>query len=107
VIVLLTSFYSAEALMTETKLHSVASTNDLLTVVAPMKQKLYADSFSIYRINRLIKDVQKRYAPDPLKFALAGYDEAGNIALRYTELSYQHPTQYPVQPNSLLELTQR
>ncbi len=101
VILLLTSFYPPETLLTETKLHSVASTNDLLTVVAPMKQKLYADSFAVDRINRLIKDVQRRYTPDSSRFALAGFGEAGNIALRYTELSHQFPTQFPVQPKAV------
>lgn len=37
VVILLTSFVSPASLLTETKLHSVAFTNDLLMVVAPMK----------------------------------------------------------------------
>ncbi len=98
-LVLLTSFLSPEKLLTETKLHNVAYTNDLLTVVVPMKQKLYADSFAINRLNVVIKNLQKRYTMDVSKFVLAGYGEAGNIALRYTELSYQHPSQYPLQPS--------
>jgi hypothetical protein len=32
---------------------------------------------------------------------LAGYDEAGNIALRYTELTYQNPSQFPLQPKAV------
>ena len=102
VVILLTSFYSPEDLLTETKLHGVTYTNDLLLVVAPMKQKLYADDFSVLRINSLLKHVQERYAADTSKFALAGYDEAGNIALRYTELTYQYPGNYPIQPKAVV-----
>lgn len=101
VVVLLTSFMSPGDLLTETKLHSVAYTNDLLFVVAPMKQKLYADSFAINRISAVLKDIQQRYATDTSKFALAGYEEAGGIALRYTELAYQHPAQYPIVPKAV------
>jgi hypothetical protein len=101
VIVLLTSFQAPESLLAETKLHNVAYTNDLLTVVVPMKQKLYADSFAVHRINTILSDIQKRFPADTSKFALGGYDEAGNIALRYTELTYEHPSQYPVRPKAV------
>jgi hypothetical protein len=101
VIVLLTSFVSPESLLPETKLHNVAYTNDILTIVASTKQKLYADSSTVNRINNILKDVTKRFSADPSKFALAGYDEAGNIALRYTELTYENPTQFSVQPKAV------
>lgn len=101
VVVLLTSFSAPQDLLSETKLHNVAYNNDLLTVFAPMKQKLYADSFAVNRINTIFKDIIQRYHADTSKFALAGYDEAGNIALRYTELVYQHPSQYPLQPKAV------
>lgn len=101
VVVLLTSFMTAEGLLPETKLHNVAYTNDLLTIVAYMKQKLYADSAAIQRINAMLKDVVTRFSPDTSKFVLAGYDEAGNIALRYTELAYEHPTQFVIHPKAV------
>ena len=100
-LVLLTSFQAPENLLSETKLHNVAYANDLLMVVAPMKQKLYADSIAIARINTLLRDIIGRFRADTAAFALAGYDEAGNIALRYTELTYEHPSQYPVQPKAV------
>jgi len=59
-VILLTSFLPPEILLTETKLHSVAYSNDLLTVVAPMKRKLYADQFAVNRINTIINDLQKK-----------------------------------------------
>lgn len=101
VIVLLTSFQAPTSLLSETKLHNVAYTNELLTVIVPMKQKLYADSFAIHRINTVLLDIHRRFTADTSKFALGGYDEAGNIALRYTELTYQHPAQYPIHPKAV------
>ena len=101
VLVLLTSFQSPESLLPETKLHNVAFANDLLTVIAPMKQKLYADSFAVARLNSLFKDVATRFVCDTSRFALAGYDEAGDIALRYTELSFEHPENFLVQPKAV------
>ena len=100
-IVLFTSFLPPESLLLETKLHNVASANDILTIVASAKQKLYADSSAIKRITTIIKDVTARFSADTAKFVLAGYDEAGNIALRYTELAYENPSAYPIQPKAV------
>lgn len=80
VVVLFTSFMSPEGLLPETKLHNVASANDILTIVASAKQKLYADSDAVKRITVILKDVVTRFSVDAAKFVLAGYDEAGNIA---------------------------
>jgi hypothetical protein len=101
VLVLLTSFTAPEDLMPETKLHNVAFVNNLLMVVASTKQKLYADSGTVNRINTILKDVIKRYSADTSVFALAGYDEAGGIALRYTELAYEHTSLFPLQPKAV------
>jgi len=100
VILLLTSFSSPADLLSETKLHNVACNNDLLTVFAPMKQKLYADTFAVNRINSLVKDIIQRFHADTSKFVLAGYDDAGSIALRYTELTYQYSS-YPIRPKAV------
>jgi hypothetical protein len=88
-------------LLPETKLHNVAYANELLTIIVPMKQKLYADSFAIHRIGAVLENIQKNFTIDTSRFALGGYDEAGNIALRYTELSYQFPSQYPIHPKAV------
>lgn len=101
VVVLLTSFIPPQSLLHETKLQNVAYVNDILTIVASTKQKLYADSSAINRINIILKDVTKRFSADTSKFTLAGYDEAGNIALRYTELTYENPSQFPIQPKAV------
>ena len=104
VLVLLSSFMQPESLLPETKLHNVAYANDLLTVVAFMKHKLYADSSAVDRINVILQDVGKRFSADTSKFALAGYGESGNIALRYTELTYEHPSQFLVQPKVIFAI---
>ena len=101
VLVLFTSFLPPEELLPETKLHNVAYVNDMLTIVASTKQKLYADSITVNRINRLLKDVIKRFSADTSAFVLAGYDDAGSIALRYTELAYENPPSYPLQPKAV------
>lgn len=100
-VVLLTSFLAPEDLLSETKLHNVAYNNDILSVFAPMKQKLYADTFAVDRINAIVKDIVQRFHADTSKIALGGYDDAGNIALRYTELTYQNPSRYPIQPKAV------
>lgn len=102
VVVLLTSFMSPENLLPETKLHNVAYTNDILTIVTSTIQKLYADSTAIKRLTVIMKDVVTRFSADTSKFALAGYDEAGNIALRYTELTYENPSAYLIQPKAVV-----
>ncbi|MDP9231118.1 MAG: hypothetical protein M3O67_10690 [Bacteroidota bacterium] len=101
VLVLLSSFMSPESLLPETKLHNVAYANDILTIVTFMNQKLYADSSAVHRINVILKDIATKFSADTSKFALAGYDESGNIALRYTELTYEHPSQFLVQPKAV------
>lgn len=101
VIVLITSFAPPEGLLSETKLHNVAYANDILTIIASTKQKLYADSSVVNRIKSILNDVTKRFSADVSRFTLAGYDEAGNIALRYTELAYENPNQFTVQPKAV------
>lgn len=102
VIVLLTSFLSPESLLPETKLHNVASANHILTIVASTKQKLYADSSAVKRVTAILKHVVEKFSANTSKVALAGYDEAGNIALRYTELTYENPSAFLVQPKAVL-----
>jgi hypothetical protein len=100
-IVLLTSFLPPENLLTETKLQNVAYANNLLTIMAPMKQKLFADSFAVHRISELLSDISSRFDVDTSKFVLVGYDDCGMIALRYVELTHEHPGNYPVQPKAV------
>jgi len=101
VLVLLNSFRVPESMLPETRLHNVGYANNILTVFASMNFKLYADSAAVLRINAIMQDIVTRFSPDTAKFALAGHDFAGSIALRYTELTYEHLEQYPVQPKAV------
>jgi hypothetical protein len=92
--VLFNSFSTPDFLLPETKLHNVAYANDLLTIFVSMKQKLYADSSTTERLNQILKHIVWKYSVDTSKFVLGGYDFAGNIALRYTELTNKSPSQF-------------
>lgn len=103
-LVLFNSFSTPENMLTETKLHNVAYANDLLTIYVSMKQKLYADAGTVERLNTILKHVVTKYAADTSKFVLAGYDFAGNIALRYSELTKEHPGQFLIHPRAVIAI---
>ena len=104
VLVLCNTFAPPEAMLPETKLHNTAFANDLLTVAVSLKQKLYADATTTDRLNALLKHVVTTYKADPARFALAGYDFAGNSILRYAELTQQIPSLYAVQPKAVMAI---
>ena len=60
-LVLLSNFYGLDGIISETKLHNVAYAygNDMLTIFVSMKEKLYADTTAIDRINTILKNVVK------------------------------------------------
>jgi pimeloyl-ACP methyl ester carboxylesterase len=103
-LVLLTSFSAPEALLPETKLHNVAYANDLLTVVVATPEKLYADGPAVERINAVLAHVAAAYQVDTGRFVLAGYDYAGPVALRYTELTRQQPSRFAVRPRAVMAI---
>lgn len=100
-LLLLTSFGPPELVLPETRLHSVAYANDLLTIYVSMGKKLYADTAAVNRINKIVKDLQARFSIDPARVALAGFGYSGNIALRYTELANEHAAAYPLHPRAV------
>jgi len=73
-LVLLSNFYDLDGIISETKLHNVAYAygNDMLTVFASMKQKLYADSITGDRIKIILKNITTKFSADTSKFAIAG-----------------------------------
>jgi hypothetical protein len=95
------SFRNAESLLPETRLHNVAAGNDLLTVYASLGKKLVADPDAITRINTVLKHVAAKYRVDTSAFVLGGHDMAGTIVLRFTELAYEHPSQFAVCPKAV------
>lgn len=105
-LVLLSNFYALDGIISETKLHNVAYAygNDMLTIFASMKQKLYADTITVDRINTILKNVVSTFSADTSKFAIAGFDYAGIIALRYTELTYEHPKDFLIHPKAVFTI---
>jgi len=95
-LVLITSLRSPESLLPETMLHNAAFANGILTIVASMQGKLFADNAAVARINAILRHMSARFRVDSSRVALAGYSYAGNIALRYTELANQFPSQFPL-----------
>ena len=102
--VLFRSFIAPEDILPETKLHNVASVNNMLTVFASLKQALSADTSSLERINTILKHVVQKFSLDTSKFALGGFEYAGNIVLRYTELAYQNPSQFLIHPKAVFAI---
>lgn len=99
--VLLTSFNSPEFVLAESKLQNIAYGNNLLTIIASLDASFCADSSSVDRINQILRNVITHYAADTSRFALGGYMYAGTTALRYTELCYENPSQYPLLPKAV------
>ncbi|GAA4338835.1 hypothetical protein [Flaviaesturariibacter amylovorans] len=91
VLALAVSFTAPESVLPETKLHNVASANDLLTVYFSLKQKPYADSVTVQRIDAILRDAARRFGADGRSFVLAGHDYAGPAVLRYTGLAAERP----------------
>lgn len=100
-LVLITCFNTAENLLPETRLHNVAWNNDLLTVYLSMGNKLYADAGAIDRINTVTNHLAATFSIDTARVVLGGYDFAGNIALRYTELANETPAKYNLHPKAV------
>jgi hypothetical protein len=103
-LVLFSSFSNLENVLAETKLHNIAYGNDLLTVFVSLNTKLCADRESIERINEVLKHVRNKFEVDSEKFALGGFDFAGNIILRYAELAFEHPAQFPIKPKAVFAI---
>ncbi|MDB5090737.1 MAG: hypothetical protein JWR09_4731 [Mucilaginibacter sp.] len=104
ILVLFNIYQPAEAIPPETKLHNVAYANNLLTIYASLPHSLAADSSAINQINAILKDVVSNFQADTSRFVLAGFGFAGNVVLRYTELTGEHPGQYPVKPKAVFTI---
>ncbi len=100
----LASFMSPETILSESKLQNVAYGNDLLTIVASLGPELSADSSSVNRITNILKNVIVHYSADTSGFAIGALGYAGNIVLRYTEMCYENPTQFPVLPKAVFAM---
>ncbi len=102
--VLISSFTSPESTLSESKLQNIAYGNDLLTIVASLGPALSADSVSVYRINIILKNVISHYSADTSRFAIGALGYAGNVILRYTEMCYENPGQFPILPKAVFAM---
>ena len=100
-LILLCSLRPPESILPETMLHNAAFANGLLTIVASVNNKLFADTAAVTRINTIVQHAAARFSIDSHRVALGGYSFAGNIALRYTELANEYPAQFPLQPRAV------
>jgi pimeloyl-ACP methyl ester carboxylesterase len=102
VVVLLPGFgQRAESVLPETKLHTTARDNGLLTIIWAAGPKLYADQPVQAKLTAVLEHVVNRYKVDREDFILGGYSAGGAIALRYTELCRQFPEKFPIQPKAV------
>lgn len=102
VLVLLAGFgQTPEQTPPETKLHTLAAANKLLTVFCAGGNKLYADSVTLEKINNVMSDVLSRYKVNKNAFVLGGYSAGGMIALRYVELCNEFPNKFPIAPKAV------
>lgn len=90
-----------ESALPETKLHNVASANNILTIFFAGGDKLYVDSITLFKTNRLIQDVLTRYKIAKDKFVLGGYSAGGMLAMRYVELCNEFPNKFAIQPQGI------
>jgi hypothetical protein len=105
VMVLLSSFASPEYIFTESKLPNTAMGNDLLTIIASLGTSLWADSASVSRINQILTHVVNHYSTDTGKFVIGALGYAGNTSLRYTEMCYEKPGQFPLLPKAVFAIS--
>ncbi|MBL0073900.1 MAG: hypothetical protein IPP34_19690 [Bacteroidetes bacterium] len=102
VLVLLAGFgQTPEHTVPETKLHLVAYSKNILTVLCAGGNKLYADSITQQKLSIILKDVISRFGVKPTDFVLGGFSAGGMIAMRYTELCKEFPDKFPIQPKGI------
>ncbi len=101
-LVVFTGFYPLKRLLAESRLHNVASGNDILTIYASQGENLVANKECVDRINTILKHVATNYKTDTSRFILAGYDIPGNVVLRYAELAEEKPAETFIHPKGVM-----
>ncbi|HEX9513926.1 MAG TPA: hypothetical protein VF939_25720 [Puia sp.] len=92
---------NASGLLADTKIHNVASDNELLTVCIPTGMRLFLDDAHAAIIRKILNEVSKTYSIPKNRWAMGGFSSGGTVALRYTELCYEHPKEFEIQPRAL------
>ncbi|HPH47797.1 MAG TPA: alpha/beta hydrolase, partial [Chryseolinea sp.] len=93
-----------ESVLAETKLHNTAFNNNILTLIVPFGNKIYADVPTINNINRALTDSIKRMQLNPDKFVIGGFSAGGTIAMRYVELCMEKPEAFPTRPKAVFTI---
>ncbi|HEV3325111.1 MAG TPA: hypothetical protein VG052_05880 [Puia sp.] len=101
VLVLFCDFRSPESLLPETRLHNIASAGNLLTVYASLGPSLFADSATLLRMNAILRHITTKYSADTASFVIGGFDLAGTIVLRFSELAFQDPARFILRPRGV------
>jgi hypothetical protein len=95
---------NADGFLAETKIPNVAYANEILTVCVPTGTRLYADDSMIALLNRISKDIVNTYHLKKDQFAIGGMSSGGTIAVRYAELCWEKPAEFPILPKAVFDV---
>ena len=95
---------TADGFLSETKIHNVASVNEILTVCVPTGKRMFADSSMIALLNKICSDILTNFHVKKNQFVVGGMSSGGTIALRYAELCRESPADYPVLPSAVFDI---
>jgi hypothetical protein len=102
VLVLLPGFgQPSESVFLDSDLPAIAAQNGFLTVSFAGIMRFTADSVIQEKLTSVIAHVLATNEVDSTNFFVGGFSSGGVIALRYVELCYQYPQQFPVQPRAV------
>lgn len=102
VLMLLPGFgQKSEDIFLDTKLPEFAAENGFITIGFAGRMRLMADSMVQAKMNAVINHVYENNTIETDNFFIGGFSAGGVIALRYTELCYEFPKQFPVQPKAV------
>lgn len=96
--------YSPETVFIGTNIQNLSWANGFLTIAVSAGESFYANSESIDQLNKIFKDVKKRFNVKGDNFIIGGFGGGGMIGLRYTEYCYEKPTVFPIQPQAVFAI---
>lgn len=85
----------------DTKIPEYATASGLVTIAYAGQMRITADTIVRQRLSQVITDAISRYNIPVESFAIGGFSAGGVVALRYSELCYEFPSQYPIQPKAI------
>lgn len=91
----------AQQVLPDTKLPQLAAKNNMLCIIGSTFKNLMADTIVQESLTNIFKDVIEKYEVSPDQFVLGGFSAGGAILTRYTELCYEFPSDFPIQPKGV------